>query len=83
MPKLNNRWLPMVVLAVAIIPQLALGAEDQYDPLKIPKGSFAKPLDLVVKDDARSREIPVRIYVPAGKVCRAGSVFQPRTGRHA
>ena len=46
---------------------MASGAEDPYDPLKIPKESFAKPLDLVVKDDARSREIPVRIYLPAEK----------------
>jgi predicted dienelactone hydrolase len=67
MPKPSNPWMLMVLVAMAVTSRMALGAEDQYDPLKIPKEPLAKPLDAVVKDDARSREIPVRIYLPAEK----------------
>jgi predicted dienelactone hydrolase len=57
--------LLMLLLATALVPRVAPAAAETYDPLKLPKKQLNKPLDLVVKDDARSREIPLRIYLPA------------------
>jgi predicted dienelactone hydrolase len=80
MPKSSNPWMLMVLVAMAVTSRMALGAEDQYDPLKILKEPLAKPLDLVVKDDARSREIPVRIYLPAEKSSAPVVVFSHGLG---
>jgi predicted dienelactone hydrolase len=38
-----------------------------YDPLAAPKKDQVIPQDLTVKDDARQREIPMRVYLPEGK----------------
>lgn len=48
----------LTLLATAII-----GAA--YDPLVLPTGFTPLTLDLVVTDEARHREIPVRVYLPA------------------
>jgi len=44
-----------------------LMAAEKYDPMRLPAESSAKTIDLVVKDSARSREIPIRVYLPEGK----------------
>jgi predicted dienelactone hydrolase len=36
-----------------------------YDPLALPTGPLPAPLDLSCRDEARSREIPLRVYLPA------------------
>lgn len=36
-----------------------------YDPLAVAAGFEPKTLDLVVKDSGRSRQIPLRVYLPA------------------
>ncbi|MDX1930973.1 MAG: hypothetical protein SFU56_00055 [Capsulimonadales bacterium] len=38
--------------------------EETYDPLKIAEPNRTAPIDLTVRDAARNREIPVRIYLP-------------------
>ena len=53
----------MLLLATALVPQVA-SATETYDPLIIAKKQLSKPIDLIVKDDARSREIPIRVYLP-------------------
>jgi predicted dienelactone hydrolase len=35
-----------------------------YDPLATADKSLSEPLDTLVEDDARSREIPIRVYLP-------------------
>lgn len=40
-------------------------AGQAYDPLHVPPGAAPEVIDLRVKDAARQREIPVRIYLPA------------------
>jgi predicted dienelactone hydrolase len=38
-----------------------------YDPLALPAQGGLKPADLTVRDEARRREIPIRVYLPADK----------------
>lgn len=38
-----------------------------YDPLELPQGVTIKTVDLTVHDEARSRDIPLRIYLPKGE----------------
>lgn len=38
-----------------------------YDPLALPRGPSPPPLDLTVRDDERRRDIPIRVYLPAGR----------------
>jgi predicted dienelactone hydrolase len=44
-----------------------MASDGKYDPLSLPTEKLATPLDMVVKDSARSREIPLRIFLPADK----------------
>lgn len=62
-----NQFLLMILLATATVHRLAVAADEKYDPLRIPNETLAKPLDIDVKDEARSREIPLRIFLPASK----------------
>ena len=50
-------------ISVLSMPGRAIAAE--YDPLRIDAAFHAAYLDLTVHDSARSRDIPVRIYLPA------------------
>ena len=45
---------------------LAASSARAYDPMAAEAAAAAKPLDLVVKDAARKREIPLLAYLPAG-----------------
>jgi predicted dienelactone hydrolase len=45
----------------------AIAMETDYDPLELPKSELPKPLELRVNDDARSREIRLRVYLPVKK----------------
>jgi predicted dienelactone hydrolase len=40
-------------------------AAQQYDPLRLPTTALAPPRDFTIRDAARSRDIPVRVYLPA------------------
>lgn len=42
----------------------ALGAR-AYDPLAVTENATPKPLDIIVKDATRKREIPLLVYLPA------------------
>lgn len=42
------------------------GAAAAYDPAAVPEAALAEPLDLTFHDEARDRDIPVRVYLPAG-----------------
>jgi predicted dienelactone hydrolase len=56
------------LLLLVSSPSVHAAAEDQtYDPLTVRDDRLQPPVDLVVKDKNRSREIPLRIYLPAGK----------------
>jgi len=64
---------PLAPYALARLALLALGAAlaiggvaraAVYDPLAVPAGARPAPVDLVVSDASRSREIPVRVFLP-------------------
>src|SRR5438128_1597060 len=47
-------------LLALCLPVLAAG----YDPLTLPETAPGAPADFTVRDDQRSRDIPVRVYLP-------------------
>jgi len=46
----------------------ALAAVPAYDPLAAAGQSPSQPFDLTVKDALRQREIPIRVFLPVGKM---------------
>lgn len=65
---------PLAPYALAPLAGLALGAVlssgasaavAAYDPLAEPAGARPAPVDLVVSDAGRAREIPVRVFLPS------------------
>ena len=62
-----HRWRAACGCVLVLLHGAVLFAAEKYNPLNLPSEAPAKTLDLVVKDDGRSREIPVRVYLPAGK----------------
>lgn len=60
------RWSRLTFCALAWVAS-AISALGAYDPLAVPAGRRGGPLDLVVKDAARSREIPVLVYLPSSR----------------
>ncbi len=47
---------------------LALAAHaPAYDPLSLPGSGRVTVEELTVKDEAREREIPLRVYLPGGR----------------
>jgi predicted dienelactone hydrolase len=74
-----------------LLPAMWFAATQVYDPLAINAHGLPAPLDLAVNDSARAREIPVRVFLPAGKMpapvilfshglggSRAGNAFMAR-----
>jgi predicted dienelactone hydrolase len=55
---------PAAILIAALIVR-SVNAETAYDPLFVSAADLSAPLDAVVKDQKRSREIPLRVYLPA------------------
>lgn len=54
--------------------------EKPYDPLAIAPSSKAEKVDVVVKDETRNREIPLRVYLPAAKKPAAVVLFSHGLG---
>lgn len=53
---------------ICLVVSVALSADEKpYDPLSIAKPYKAEPLDLLIKDETRDRDIPVRVFLPATK----------------
>jgi predicted dienelactone hydrolase len=59
----HNHLLAAILVMTAFLPQ-AFAADRQYDPLELPDEPAAAPFDIAAKDAARSREIPLRVYLP-------------------
>ncbi|MGE5386350.1 MAG: alpha/beta hydrolase family protein, partial [Betaproteobacteria bacterium] len=64
MSTLVVRRLVILVIAAAFW-QSASAAAGAYDPLAVPPGFRAQPVDLSVNDMVRQRQLPVRVYLPA------------------
>jgi predicted dienelactone hydrolase len=59
MPALTRR-----LLATAFLVAIPLTAQ-RYDPLAVPAAALAPPRDFTIRDAARQRDIPIRVYLPA------------------
>jgi predicted dienelactone hydrolase len=66
MSKLNQGvcLYAFTTLVVLFTCAAAFAAEPAYDPLKIEESDLPEPLELVVNDDSRSREIPILVHLP-------------------
>ncbi|MCL4793206.1 MAG: hypothetical protein KJZ84_01520 [Bryobacteraceae bacterium] len=51
-----------------------------YDPLRLPPGVLSRPLDFTVRDSARSRDIPVRVFLPAAPAAAPVVLFSHGLG---
>jgi len=60
----------VALIVVAVLGDQASGTStaQAYDPLAVPASFEVSTLDLVVRDDARTRDIPVLVYLPASKI---------------
>jgi predicted dienelactone hydrolase len=58
----------LAAFAAAQCVDFTRAAEPGYDPLALPQVQVQEPQQLVVKDEARSREIPLRVFLPAKKL---------------
>ena len=56
---------PCPVALLLCLAAIALG--DEYDPLRVPDSFKPERVDLTVKDETRSREVPVRVHFPAAR----------------
>jgi predicted dienelactone hydrolase len=57
-----------ILLAIlATSPRVTLAEDTAYNPLTAKVAGAPAPLDVTVKDTARKREIPIRVYLPAGE----------------
>jgi predicted dienelactone hydrolase len=55
-------------------------AGQAYDPLAISDQRRPASLDFTIRDEARRRDIPVRVYLPAGKTAAPVVVFSHGLG---
>jgi predicted dienelactone hydrolase len=55
----------LFVFMIVALSMVSVARGKGYDPLAVDPSSAAQPQDLTVHDATRSREIPVRIYLPA------------------
>ncbi len=64
--KLN--FQAILLLSISWPAALSAYAKDSaYNPLTLSSANTSPPLDLTVTDKSRDREIPIRVYLPAGK----------------
>lgn len=57
----------MPTRALGLLALLVAPCALAYDPLAVPKDTLPEPINTVVKDKTRDRELPVRVFLPAGK----------------
>jgi predicted dienelactone hydrolase len=55
--------MPVIAVILCCLAAVACGAEG-YDPLALPAGEPAAPLDLDVRDHDRGRTMPIRLFLP-------------------
>lgn len=58
----------------------AIQALGDYDPLAVGEVELLAPLELVVEDAGRDREIPLRVYLPAGEAAAPVVLFSHGLG---
>ncbi len=77
----RNSICAMVVVQVVLVwPILRSLDANDYDPLILRSQTSSKPVDITVKDGARNREIPLRVYLPAAREARPVVLFSHGLG---
>jgi predicted dienelactone hydrolase len=61
-----SRYTVLLALSLLPLPSTAADKEASYHPLAAKSEGLPAPLELTVKDAARQRELPIRIFLPAG-----------------
>ena len=56
----------MLVLAFLLFAGRGAMGQGKYDPLSVPKNFTAATLERTIRDAARDRDIPIKVYLPAG-----------------
>jgi len=69
--------LPALLLAATALAPIAA---QQYDPLRVATAALAAPRDFTIRDAARSRDIPVRVYLPAAAAAAPVVLFSHGLG---
>lgn len=72
-------WFAVCLLFVISASVLIARSEDAYDPFLVDKYQPTQ-IDLTVKDEKRSREIPIRVYLPKQKTPAAVVLFSHGLG---
>ena len=67
-------WLAAAALV------LAATAAHAYDPLALPQSPLAPPLEVVLHDAQRNRDVPVRIFMPNAKAPQPVVLFSHGLG---
>jgi predicted dienelactone hydrolase len=80
MHRTSFRFSLAVLGVVALLCEFAIAVEATYQPLATAQLRMPKPLDLIVKDDKRSREIPLRVYLPRADLPAPVIVFSHGLG---
>jgi len=65
---INSRLFCALALILLLSSGRAASQRRPYDPLAVPDQVKGETLDPTVSDQQRKREIPIRVYLPAGKV---------------
>ena len=75
----NDRVLRISFLLLSLVSVSALRLWADYDPLLVVKDK-PEQMRLVVKDEKRQREIPIRVYLPKGQAPAAVILFSHGLG---
>jgi len=73
-----RRIRPVWILAAACL--LAARGAAGYDPLSAPAASAIRHTDFTVRDQARQRDIPLRVYLPSGEAPAPVALFSHGLG---
>jgi dienelactone hydrolase len=77
------RALALILIALSVFARtLPIGAAEPaaYDPLHVDAVVLPAPLELVVHDAARTRDIPIRVYLPANSAAAPVVLFSHGLG---
>ncbi|MCC7491748.1 MAG: hypothetical protein IT204_05350 [Fimbriimonadaceae bacterium] len=74
-----RQWLWAGAVCLSLV-GLASAADGAYDPLAVPPEATAQTVDLTVHDATRKRDLPLRVYLPAGTAAAPVVLFSHGLG---
>lgn len=80
MRTLSRQSVVLLLAMIGMITPVFPNSAAAYDPLSVTGPGITAPLDLIVHDRTRTRDIPVRIYLPAQKERSAVILFSHGLG---